>query len=79
MATGVTADSGARFRDWLATQGDGKVALALGVTRQAVYYWRTGRGKPKPALAAQLIMLAAGALVFTDIYPMPAPEPRSTR
>lgn len=56
------------FERWLEKFPQSEIARAIGVSRQAVSLWVSGRSLPSPNVAAQLIEWAAGKLDFNCIY-----------
>lgn len=62
------------FGKWVMTAGVSSLADQLGVTRQAVYHWVSGRAIPPPSRAVDIIRLSDGALGFQDLYGLLAQE-----
>jgi DNA-binding phage protein len=56
------------LKEWVASQGGcAEVARRLGVTRQVVYIWVTGKGTPTAKRIGELIALSKGKLDFEAI------------
>jgi DNA-binding transcriptional regulator YdaS (Cro superfamily) len=45
-----------------------KFADALGVERNSVYNWFSGRRTPKPSVARDIVKLTRGEVTLQDIY-----------
>jgi DNA-binding XRE family transcriptional regulator len=58
-----------KFADWANEFGRAELARRLNVTWGAVNNWTTGKCRPRPEIAHQIVELSAGKLVLEDIYP----------
>jgi DNA-binding XRE family transcriptional regulator len=56
------------FGSWVDNFGASRLALELGVTRQAVYNWVAGRSRPLPDHAIEIISLSRGHISWNVIY-----------
>lgn len=64
---------GTRFGSWIIGYGVTKLTRELAarrqpVTRQALYRWCWGTRVPRPAVAHEMVRIAAGSLTLDDIY-----------
>lgn len=48
--------------------GQGRLAEALGISRQAIYHWQLGNNVPNVLLAYRIIKLSNGLVDFNSIY-----------
>ena len=57
-----------KFRTWIGDFGGPvKLAKALGLTRQAVYYWLSGKQSPRKTHMKQIIELSKNKLTYSDL------------
>jgi hypothetical protein len=63
-----------KLAEWLNYENSIRAMEAMGVTKQAVSYWRLGVHLPTPHHARMLIKLSDGFLCWGDIYPLRADQ-----